>query len=230
MCYLSLAEKPAKQGPRYDTHCRRIAQFYQHTHAFIREPLGGHVVREGIPFLDRIQCMRFGLCDADVSVCLSITRLRCAKTAKRIKVLFGVKTFGGRPTHCIRGRLDPPQRGDWGNFAYCTRGRIRPYSNFLATRPSAIGEIKPLKPPRKRGIHPYVVNDVTHFNSRQSAARGHGYHVICWRKVKGHFHAISHQSMVGLYHPQAVTATIHRRRHHNHHHISLCLGYCSVAR
>jgi len=40
------------------------------------------------------------------SVCLSrgSTRLRCAKTAKQIKILFEVNIFGGHKKHCVRRR------------------------------------------------------------------------------------------------------------------------------
>jgi len=34
------------------------------------------------------------------SVCLSVTRLRCAKTAKKMEVLFGVETLGD-PRHIV---------------------------------------------------------------------------------------------------------------------------------
>jgi len=42
------------------------------------------------------------------SVCLlrSFTRLRCAKTAKRIEVLFGVKTLGGPRNTVFVGSFD----------------------------------------------------------------------------------------------------------------------------
>jgi len=46
-------------------------------------------------------------------VCLSrgLTRLHCAKSAKRIKILFGVNTFGGPRTTVLDGGPDPPQGG-----------------------------------------------------------------------------------------------------------------------
>jgi len=39
------------------------------------------------------------------SVCLSrgSTRLHCAKTAKRVKILFGVNTHGAQETPCYMG-------------------------------------------------------------------------------------------------------------------------------
>jgi len=47
------------------------------------------------------------------SVCLSrgSTRLYCAKTAQRIKILFGVNTLGGPRNIMLDGGPDPPQRG-----------------------------------------------------------------------------------------------------------------------
>jgi len=49
------------------------------------------------------------------SVCLSVsllrgsTRLRCAKTAKRIKTLFGLNTFGGPRNIVLEEVLISPQ-------------------------------------------------------------------------------------------------------------------------
>jgi len=55
-----------------------------------------------VEFLGCIECMRCRLFVIDdrgvcLSVCLSLvsTWLHCAKTAKRIKMLFGVNTLGG---------------------------------------------------------------------------------------------------------------------------------------
>jgi len=47
------------------------------------------------------------------SVCLSrgSTRLRCAKTAERIKMLFGVNILGAHDTLCYTGVLIPQTGG-----------------------------------------------------------------------------------------------------------------------
>jgi len=49
-----------------------------------------------------------------LSVCLSrgFTQLRFAKTAERIEILFGVKTFGGSRNIVLDGGLDPSQLGE----------------------------------------------------------------------------------------------------------------------
>jgi len=57
-----------------------------------------------------------------LSFCLSrgSTRLRCAKTAELINILFGVNTLGGTRNAVLDGGLDPTQRGERGveeNFA-----------------------------------------------------------------------------------------------------------------
>jgi len=48
------------------------------------------------------------------SVCLSrgSSRLRCAKMAEQIKMLFGVNTPGGPWNIVLDVGLDPPQRGE----------------------------------------------------------------------------------------------------------------------
>jgi len=61
---------------------------------------------------------------ASVSVCLSrdSTRFRCAKTAKRINIVFGVNTFGGPWNIVLDGVQIAPLRGGGRvgeNFAYC---------------------------------------------------------------------------------------------------------------
>jgi len=50
------------------------------------------------------------------SVCLSrgSTRLRCAKTAEQIKILFGVNTLGCPRNTVLDGGSDPPLRRGWG--------------------------------------------------------------------------------------------------------------------
>jgi len=53
----------------------------------------------------------------DITVCLSggFFRLWCAKTAERIEVLFGVKTFGG-PRNIVLDRAPvPAERVGWGS-------------------------------------------------------------------------------------------------------------------
>jgi len=40
------------------------------------------------------------------------TRLRCAKTAERIKMLLGVNTFGGSLDIVLHGNFDLPQTGE----------------------------------------------------------------------------------------------------------------------
>jgi len=53
----------------------------------------------------------------DVSVCQSVclsrgvTRLRCAETAERIEVRFGMKIFEGPRNIVLNGSLDPQRRG-----------------------------------------------------------------------------------------------------------------------
>jgi len=49
----------------------------------------------------------------DPGVCQSrgSTRLRCAKTAERTKMLFGVNSPGGPWNTALHGDPDPPQRG-----------------------------------------------------------------------------------------------------------------------
>jgi len=70
-----------------------------------------------------------GVC---LSVCLSrgSTRPHCAKTAERIKMLFGVNTVGSHRTLCYTGVLITPQRGrgvgenfaNYGPTAYLRNG------------------------------------------------------------------------------------------------------------
>jgi len=50
------------------------------------------------------------------SVCLlrGLTQLYCAKTAKRIKILFGVNSLGGPENILLDGSSDPPRRGGGG--------------------------------------------------------------------------------------------------------------------
>jgi len=46
---------------------------------------------------------------------LSVTRLRWAKMAKRVEVLFRVETLGGPKTHCVKTKMGvqmPPRWGD----------------------------------------------------------------------------------------------------------------------
>jgi len=45
-----------------------------------------------------------------MSVCLSVTRLHCAKTAERIEVLFGIETYGDPGHIVLDGGADPPRR------------------------------------------------------------------------------------------------------------------------
>jgi len=54
------------------------------------------------------------------SVCLSrdSTRLHSRKTAKRIKMLFGVNTLGGPGNSMLNGGPDPPQRGGGFDAAF----------------------------------------------------------------------------------------------------------------
>jgi len=53
---------------------------------------------------------------------LSVARLRCAKTAERTEMMFGVKTWVGwrlvePKAHCIKWDPHPLQQGDAENYA-----------------------------------------------------------------------------------------------------------------
>jgi len=58
------------------------------------------------------------------SACLSLlrgsTRLRCAKTTKQIKILFGVNTIGGHKKHIVLdgGPDTPPSEGERFDAAF----------------------------------------------------------------------------------------------------------------
>jgi len=51
-------------------------------------------------------------------ISLSVTRLRCAKTAERIEVLFGVATFGDPRPIAFYGDPDPPTARGIGKKFY----------------------------------------------------------------------------------------------------------------
>jgi len=56
-----------------------------------------------------------------VAVCYSVTRLSCAKTAKRIEVLFGMDTLRDPRNIVLDEILDPPTTRErvGANFAHC---------------------------------------------------------------------------------------------------------------
>jgi len=58
----------------------------------------------------------------DIHVCLSrgFTQLWCAKTAERIEVLFGVKTWGPKEHHVRRGSYSPHGDGEGEALHYIT--------------------------------------------------------------------------------------------------------------
>jgi len=60
-------------------------------------------------FLGRTECMKCGLLRPTipgVSVCQSVTRLRCAKTAERIQVLLRMETLGDPRNIILDGSPD----------------------------------------------------------------------------------------------------------------------------
>jgi len=75
----------------------------------------------------RMHCMQAIVTDAhdvcksvSLSVCLSVTRLRCANTADEIEVLFGVKTLGNLRS-ILLDEGPSLMRGELGKiFIYCT--------------------------------------------------------------------------------------------------------------
>jgi len=59
----------------------------------------------------------------DPGVCQFITRLRCAKTAERIDVLFGVETPGDRKSIKLDGGYHLPRQYEGGS--------MRPLTNYF---------------------------------------------------------------------------------------------------
>jgi len=70
--------------------------------------------------------MRVATDDPDARcVSLSVTRLSCAETAKRIKVLFRVETVWDRRHIILEGCPDPLRRGgrEWGEILLTVKNR-----------------------------------------------------------------------------------------------------------
>jgi len=53
-----------------------------------------------------------GVCPQSVCLSRGSTRLHCAKTAERIKILFGVNTLGAHGTLCYTRVLIPHRQGE----------------------------------------------------------------------------------------------------------------------